>query len=192
MVSIVCLIVLTTCVLFACNEAKKPSTVFYEGMNTSEIFDILRRSDSYSLDINEDQKQEKYRFILKQGYTISEVDNYICKFIEGTNVYTINYNSTDGYSVTYEPLTDRFYLEVQNVFDEYITKLKDTFEDGNFSLQTELKIEIVDDGAAVIKHISENNNYELVVYEAYIFNLDKTELYTLDSGFDYKAVAKQK
>lgn len=192
MMSVFILTVLICGTFFACNEDPKLPTAFYDGMNTSEIFDILSKSDSYSLDINKGSDVERYRFVLKQGYTISEIDNYLCKFIEESNVYTISYNSVDGYSVFVEPLKDKFFVEVQNVFDEYIQKLKDTFNEQNMSLQTELKVDVLSSKKVVLRQIFENNEYELNVYDAYIFDLDFSELFYLDSELDYKSMAKQK
>jgi len=183
---IVAVVALILSVFCACNYTYVPDGTFYTGMNTTEIFDILRQSKSYSLDINEEDKNEKYRFILSEGYTIAEEESYLCKFVEDGYIYTITYNLEDGYQYYKEVFQEKFYTEIQYVFDSYIDKLKDTFEEGQFELDTNIKIEIADDeDAAVIKYIGNNVDYELSIYEAYIFDVNESELYLMDEVVTY-------
>ncbi|MBO4554864.1 MAG: hypothetical protein J5713_03690 [Clostridia bacterium] len=167
----------------ACDNTEAPKPIYLrDGMSAEDLFDVLRRANSFTLTIGE----EDYRFVRGQGYTKFEEGVFDAIVCEGGYVYRMS--DRDGVKVTKEPFTHDFYDEVDEIYFSYVERLQNSIEE--MPLKSVEVRDSFDGNRAIIKIIRKDNEGTFSVIVCEIKDVNATSLYFIGEFRDFKTLAE--
>jgi len=165
-----------------------------EDMNAEDLFDMISKADSFSVDVGDSQYQ--YKFVKGVGYSILEdYDNggetsrvYELFMISDGIRYTIY---TDGKTTTIKKrnVIEKDYQDVIDKYNEYVDYVKGTYASTTAGAEMTIAID-TSEQTANVKTIYGKGTGLLEIKQCKLYGINKTEVYVPRTYIRFKELAE--